>query len=43
MQQYSYQKINFIKVVNICIDDAIFVDCVIYKNKLILYNYKIFN
>ena len=43
MQQYFYQKTNFIKVVNIRIDDAIFVDCVVYENKSILYNYKIFN
>ena len=43
MQQHFYQKINFIKVVNICMDDAIFVNCVVYENKLILYNYKIFS
>ena len=43
MQQHSHQKINFIKVVNIHINNAIFVDCVAYENKLILYNCKIFN
>ena len=43
MQQYFYQKTNFIKVVNIHINDAIFVDCIAYENKLILYNHKIFN
>ena len=43
MQQHSHQKTNFIKIVNIYIDDAIFVDYIIYKNKLILYNHKIFN
>ena len=43
MQQHFYQKINFIKIINICIDNAIFVNCIAYKNKPILYNYKIFN
>ena len=43
MQQYFYQKINFIKVINICIDNAIFVNCVVYESKSVLYNYKIFN
>ena len=39
----SIKKFNFIKIVNICIDDAIFVDCVAYESKLVLYNCKIFN
>ena len=43
MQQHSHQKTNFIKIINICINDAIFVDYVAYKNKPILYNCKIFN
>ena len=43
MQQHFHQKINFIKVVNIRINDVIFVDYVAYKNKSILYNHKIFN
>ena len=43
MQQHFHQKTNLIKVVNIHIDNAIFVDCVAYKSKSILYNRKIFN
>ena len=43
MQQYFYQKTSFIKIVNIRIDDVIFVDYVVYENKSILYNCKIFN
>ena len=43
MQQHFHQKTNFIKIVNICINNTIFVDYVTYKNKLILYNHKIFN
>ena len=43
MQQHFHQKINFIKVVNIRIDDAIFVDYVAYEGKPVLYNCKIFS
>ena len=43
MQQHFYLKTNLIKVINICINNVIFVDYVVYKNKLILYNCKIFN
>ena len=43
MQQHFHQKPNLIKVVNICIDNAIFVNYIAYENKLILYNHKIFS
>ena len=43
MQQHVHQKTSLIKVVNICINDVIFVNYITYKNKLVLYNYKIFN
>ena len=43
MQQYFYQKTSFIKVVNIHIDNVIFVDYIAYESKSVLYNNKIFN
>ena len=43
MQQHFHQKTNFIKIVNICIDNVIFIDYIAYENKPVLYNCKIFN
>ena len=41
--QHVYKNVNFIKIANVCVDSIIFINYIIYKNKLILYNYKIFN
>ena len=43
MQQHFYQKTNLIKIINIRINNAIFVNYIAYKNKPVLYNHKIFN